>query len=327
MNTTIVQKSQSDQDTINLFSLGVLINLRIRQWSGRKMITRSDLIKVGYDPDKLPPDICNLGRKLLVSKSELQAFTQIEQRARKVLERWSVPFNVTSAHFVPTKMLPTVEQQIKELKDEFFKRADSFITRFDDLVGTVKENHHEFWEKCLKGLYPSNPQALRSKFQFDWYTFKIAGIDSIQEIEFDIKTNDSIHSKINEEVGKFVEEYVGAMRGETIRFCDLMTARVSGRPYGDETDSKKLTPKSLSCFRNYLDRFHQMNVFGDREIEKMLSDFKDTFLDSGVAPRDFGSATVKDSITKSLEAIRAKAASEGESGSKFIGELKRKVVL
>jgi len=327
MNTTTVQKPQSDQDTINLFSLGVLVNLRIRQWSGRKMITRSDLLKVGYDPDKLPPDICNLGRKLLVGKSELQAFTQIEQRARKVLERWSVPFNVASAHFVPIKMLPTIEQQIVELKDEFFKRVDSFIARFSELVEKVKNDHPEFWDKCLNGLYPPNPKALRSKFRFDWYTFKIAGIDSIQEIESDIKTNDSIHSKINEEVGKFVEEYVEVMRTETVRFCELMTARISGQPYGNETDAKKLTPKSISCFRNYLDRFQNMNIFGDKEIETMLSDFRGTFLDSGVTTQDFESATVKNSITTALEAIRAKAAIEGENGSRFVGELKRRVVL
>jgi len=66
----------------------------------------------------------------MVPKSELQALTQIEQRARKALERWSVPFGIANAHFVPSKMLPTVEQQIEGLKEEFFTRVDSFITRF-----------------------------------------------------------------------------------------------------------------------------------------------------------------------------------------------------
>ena len=70
-----------------------------------------------------------------------------------------------------------------------------------------------------------------------------------------------------------------------------------------------------------------MNIFGDGEVEKMLSEFRNTFLDSGVAPKDFESATVKGSVTKALETIRNKAASEGESGSRFIGELKRRVVL
>lgn len=336
MNTMIVNEPKSEKDTINLFDVGCLVNLKICMWSGRKMLTRTDLVRVGYDPDKLPKDIVNLGRKLMVPKSELQALTQIEQRARKSLERWSTPFGIANCHFVPATMLLTVEQQITELKKEFFITVDSFIARFDDLVNKVKEAHPDFWEKCLKGNYPSDPQSLRSKFQFNWYTFKIAGMNSIEETT----TEDVIaHQKIRaeregelrcqmqEEVGEFVKEYVTSMRNETVRFCDLMTARINGKPFGDETDSKKLTPKSISCFRNYVDRFSQMNIFEDVEIAKMLSEFRDTFLSSGITPSDFDSSNIKNSISKALESIRNKAAAEGESGSKFIGQLKRRIIL
>lgn len=336
MTTTVKEKPKVKDDTINLFDVGALINLKITTWSARKMITRTDLIKVGYDPDQLPKDVCNLGRKLLVPKAELQALTQIEQRARKAIERFSVPFGIASAHFIPIKLLPTVEAQLEELKKEFFTRIDSFITRFDDLVNTVKQTHPEFWEKCLRGHYPTNPKALRDRFQFNWFVFKIAGMDSIEETTIneviakqrvqDERTQE-LRNQMQVEVGGFVEEYVCTMRNETIRFCELMAARINGKPYGDETDAKKLTPKSISCFRNYLDRFRQMNIFNDKEIEKMLSDFRDTFLDSGIAPKDFESATIKNSVTQALEAIRNKAAMEGESGSRFIGELKRRIVL
>ena len=336
MDINMVREPKLEKDTINLFNVGCLVNLKIRMWSARRMLTRADLVRVGYDPDRLPEDIVNLGRKLMVPKAEIQALTQIEQRARKALERWSTPFGISNSHFVPIAMLPTVEQQITELKEEFFVRVDSFIARFDDLVNKVKEAHPDFWEKCLKGHYPSDPKSLRSKFKFDWYTFKIAGMDSIEETTTeDIIAHQKIRDeregelrcKMQEEVKEFVEDYVTSMRDETIRFCDLMTARINGKPFGDETESKKLTPKSISCFRNYVDRFKQMNIFGDAEVEKMLSEFRDTFLDSGITPSDFDSANIKTSVSKSLEAIRNKAATEGQSGSKFIGELKRKVTL
>lgn len=142
----------------------------------------------------------------------------------------------------------------------------------------------------------------------------------------DEKENE-LRKQMQAEVGEFVGEYVTSMRDETVRFCELMTARINGKPYADEEDSKKLTPKSIACFRNYVDRFRSMNIFGDGEVEKMLSDFRDNFLDSGIGVKDFESANVKDGVTKALEAIRNKAAAEGESCSKFIGELKRRVVL
>ena len=323
-------------DTINLFDVGCLINLKITTWSARKMVNRNDLIAVGYDPDKLPIEIVNLGRKLLVPRSEIQALTQVEQRARKSVERFSVPFGIASAHFIPIKLLPTTEQQLKELKKEFFTRIDSFITRFDDLVNTVKQSHPEFWEKCLKGNYPANPKELRNHFQFDWFIFKIAGLGSIEktnvnEIIANQKVQDErtqeLRTQMQSEVSEFVGEYITSMRNETVRFCDLIAARINGRPYGDESDIKKLTPKSLSCFRRYIDRFRSMNIFNDNEVEKMLSEFRNNFLDSETTPKDFESATVKDSITKALENIRKKAAAEGESGSKFIGELRRRVVI
>lgn len=330
----MIEKQKNN--TINLFDVGVLVNLKIRMWSARKMLTRDDLVQIGYDPDNLPKDIVNLGRKLLVPKSELQALTQIEQCARKALERFSVPFGIANAHFVPVSMLPTIEQQMKELKNEFFTRVDSFISRFDDLVEKVKKEHTYFWHKCLEGNYPRDPESLRSRFQFNWYTFRIAGMGSIKETNVEdiiaqqkvqTERESELRKQMQAEVGEFVGEYVTSMRNETVRFCDLMTARINGKPFGDETDSKKLTPKSISCFRHYVDRFQQMNIFGDNEVEKMLSEFRDTFLSSGVATQDFESATIKTSISKSLEAIRNKAAAEGESSSQFIGELKRRVVL
>lgn len=336
MNTTTVQETKSDQATINLFEVGCLLNLKIRMWSGRKMLTRADLVRVGYDPDQLPEDIVNLGRKLMVPKSELQALTQIEQRARKALERWSVPFGICNAHFVPATMLPTVEQQIKELSGEFFTRVDSFISRFDDLIEKVKEAHPDFWYKCLKGNYPTNPKLLRERFQFDWHIFKIAGLNSIEETTAEDaiahqkvrnERENELRGQMKTEVENFVEEYVLSMRKETVRFCDLMTARISGKPFGDEDKIKRLTPKSISCFRNYVDRFMQMNIFGDTEVEKMLAEFRDTFLDTGVKPSDLDSSNIKNSISKALEAIRNKAATEGQSKSKFIGELKRKITL
>lgn len=336
MSTTTIQQPESKQDTINLFDIGVLVNLKVRMWGARKTITRADLVKVGYNPDQLPDEICNLGRKLLVPRSELQALTQIEQQARKALERWSVPFGIANSHFVPAKMLPVVDQQIEALKEEFFKRVDSFIYRFDDLVEKVKKAHPDFWEKCLKGNYPTNPKALRKRFHFDWYTFKIAGISYIEETTVEDIISDQIirnerenvlRNKMQAEVGEFVGEYVTSMRNETVRFCELMTARISGKPFGDEDNAKKLTPKSISCFRNYVDRFRSMNIFGDSEIEKMLSEFRKTFLDSGVSPKDFESTTVKESVTRTLASIRSKAAAEGNNTLGFINELKRKVIL
>jgi len=332
MSTTVAE----EQKTVNLFSLGCLVNLKIRSWSGRKMLTRADMVKVGYDPDLLPKDIVNPGRKLMVPKAELQAINRIEQNARRILDRWSVPFGIANAHFVPAKMLPTVEAQIEDLKVEFFKLVDSFITRFHEMKEAVKNDYPDFWEKCLAQHYPNNPQALRRYFSFDMHIFKVTGFGTTEETDVEeamarekVMENRTreLKGQMQAEVGEFVTEYVTTMRNETIRFCELMTARVNGTPFGDENEGKQLTPRTIGYLKKYADKFRNMNIFGDSEIEKMLIDFKRDFLDGNSSPTDFESAHVKSAVTDALTAIHEKAAAEGESGSQFIGELTRRIVI
>lgn len=333
--TTTTELPQTNQETINLFQLGCLVNLHIRQWGGRKKITRQDLLNVGLDPQKLPPDICGLGRKLLVSKSELDVLTKLGQRARGCLEKWSMPFNAIGCHFVPIKFIPTIETQLEEIKNDYEKAVDSFIVRFADIKEKMEKDHPEFWEKCLKHCYPSSPELLREKYSLTWCKFKIAGtgVEGVSTEELmaqeEVKNEraNELRSQMKEEVGDFVEEYVGTMRSETIKFCSLMTARINERPYGDEQDVKKLTGRSIEMFRRYVDRFKNMNIFGDTEVEKMLNEFKDNFLDPNVGTSDFDNARVKDSATKALSMIHKLASEEGETTSGFIGQLRRKIII
>lgn len=327
---------QTEKQAINLFDVGCLVNLRVGTWSGRKMLTRQNMLSVGINPDALPKDIVNLGRKLLVPKDEIQAMTHLDQRARKYLHKWSVPFGIANTHFVPVSKLPDVEQELSSIKEDFFSKVDSFITRFSKIKEKIKEQHPEFWDKCLKDCYPTTPELLRAKFKFDWYMFKIAGLDSVQEASLEqmmaseqVKQErvDELRTQMQTEVGGFVEEYVKTMRAGTVEFCELMSARVNGTPYGDDDEPKKLTARSLSMFKKSLDKFRQMNIFEDTEIQKMLDEFKDNFLDSSASPDDFDSSHVKTSITTSLAAIRAKAAAEGDNTSQFVDQLKRRIII
>jgi len=319
-------------ETINLFEVGVLVNLKIGCWSGRKMVSRADLISVGLDPDALPADLVNYGRKLLVNKAEIQTLTKIEQRARSYLANFSVPFGIANAHFVPLKLVPDIEHNLNEYKEEFFKAVDSFITRFDKAKEEIKEKHLDFWNKCLRQHYPHTAEALRSKYHFSWFMFKIAGLDSIQETNMQEITDENQRQQIlketmQKEIGSFVEQYVGQMRGEVVKFCDLMSARVNNKPFGDEAEAKQLTGRSLAFFRKYIDKFKTLNVFGDSNIDKLLTDFRDQFLDLGVTSKSFDNSGMKSAVSLALSSIRKQASLEEGEGSQFINSLKRKVII
>jgi len=329
--------SADKNGAINLFELGYLVDLSIGTWSGRKMITMRDLRKLGFDTTKLPPAITNPGRKLLVPKQELLVINRIEQRARTYLDQWSVPFGIGNSHFVPLSLLAEVEEQLKDLRAEFFVAVDSFIARFDQMKQAVNEAHPEFWENCLKDVYPPDPTVLRDRFRFRWFFFKVAGagvtaegvtLEEAQAADRVARERErEMRERMKTEVGNFVAEYVSAMRGEAVRFCDLLSARINGTPFEDEASPKKLTPRSLKYFRKYVDRFRQFNIFGDDEIEQMLANFRSEFMGGAETPKNFQGAGIKSALTAALSKIRVKAANDSEQTSKFVNRLRRRVVI
>ncbi len=321
--------------TVNLFDVGCLVNLNVGAWSGRKMLTRADMVEMKTNPDLLPEDIVNLGRKLLVPRSELAKITKIEQKARKALAQWSVPFGIANSHFVPIKKVNEVEKVLSELRDDFNALVKSFIERFSEMKNSVREKHGDFWHRCLQQHYPSSPEKLRSKFYFEWHLFKIAGMDSIQETDInELMANEQVkQEKINElrktmkqEVEDFTQDYVQTMRKETIEFCNLVEARVNGTIYKDEQEAKKLTARSLTYFKKYIDKFSTMNVFEDHEVEKLLNNLKEQFLDGDVTPGDLDNNNVKNSLSQALSSIR-KVAQQDEQKSEFLNSLKRNIVI
>jgi len=315
------------EKTVNLFDLGCLVQINIGFWSGRKMLTNNDMVSVGIDPGRLPKDICNLGRKLLVPQHEIGVFLSVEQQARNFLKRWSIPFGIASANFVPISKLHEVTQKLDEYKATYYSLVDSFIKRFEAAKTKLQSEHPDFWEKCLRQHYPSSAESLRSRFYFRYFVFRVANINAIDEVDADevVAKNAEMQKRMKEEVDKLVNETVCTLRNETVKFCDLVIARVNGSPYGDEEEGKKLTKRSLTSFRKYVDWFREMNVFGDKDIEKMLDEFKSTYLSDLTTPQEIQNAQVANAIVDHMNKIRAMA--QGDSGGvdEVLNIAKRKI--
>jgi len=104
-------------------------------------------------------------------------------------------------------------------------------------------------------------------------------------------------------------------------------ARVNGTPLEGEQEAKKLTPRSLGCFRKYVDWFKQMNLFGDDQIEKMLEEFRTHYLDGLTSTESLQNPNVKAEITARMEEIRTMAATENGQLSSFVRMAKRRIKL
>jgi hypothetical protein len=191
----------------------------------------------------------------------------------------------------------------------------------------MQTKYNEFWDKCLKQAYPQI-DSLRSRFSFKWYTFKIGGMSLEQTSGPEAMARcEEMQKQLRERAQEFVEEYVVAMRKEVQHFCGLMKARINGEAFEDEGEAKRMTSRTIVSLQKYILQFREMNIFGDNDVQKMLEDFNSKFLATAVGKEDFEDTKTRSTVNEALAAISAKAATEGEPLSKFIGSVKRRVVI
>jgi len=305
----------------NLFDLGYLMSLRVGSWSGRRMVSKEDMEAMGVNVENIPENLVNYGRKLLVPKETLDVLRRIEQRSRKFLNNWSKDFGITNTHFVPVKNLENIENELVKMRKEFYYEVDGFINKFESLKEEMEKQYPEFWNKCLKDLYPS-PESLRERFHFNWSLFKIGSLsytDTEKEIE--------LRQKLQEEVTVFVGEYVEGMRSEVLKFCELITCRINETPFGDEEEPKKLTKKTLGAFKKCIEKFRVMNIFEDTQIEKSLLEFKQQFLDIDIDSKACQTEGFQNSVKSAIGKITKQAAISGQEYESYVNEVKRKIVI
>ena len=92
---------------INLYHLGMLFVIRCRYWTCR---AGNDAAELELSPDRIEAKaIASFGTKdLLDPEKTRKLFSQLEKKARHVLEKHSRPFAAANAHFVPWQHAQTV---------------------------------------------------------------------------------------------------------------------------------------------------------------------------------------------------------------------------
>lgn len=312
---------------IKLFECGVLIQLGISFWSMRAMLTRDDYRRVGINPDKLPKDLVNLGRKLLVPKEIADDFISLDHAARNFLGDWSVTFGISNTHFVPFSKLQAVTDRLEAYKAEFNDLVADMVANYDKYREEMRTKHPDFWEKCLKAAYPDKA-TIRSRYRFQWFMFQIGGATLSETSSAEAVARSKVmQEQLQEQAQSFVEDYVVAMRREVQKFCGLMKARMNGEPFEDEGEAKRMTARTITALQKYVLQFKEMNIFGDNDVQKMLDEFNAQYLSTAVGKEDFQDPKILATANEALAAISAKAATEGEPLSQFIGSVKRRVVI
>jgi len=118
----------------------------------------------------------------------------LEQQAGRFLEVSLIRDG--SAYFVPAPALADVQVHLDGLNKQFTELVNSFMKRFEEMKFRVQERHPDFWNKCLRLHYPRDTKALRDKFYFKYFVFRVAGMGETQEMS--VEEAVAMHAAVQE---------------------------------------------------------------------------------------------------------------------------------
>jgi hypothetical protein len=309
---------ENSPEAVNLYKLGMLFVVKCRYWSCR---AGNDADELNLTPDRIDARaIASFSTKdLLDPEKTRKRFQAIEKKARHALEKCSRPFAAANAHFVPWNQVQAVIEQLETLQKEFDEAVQQFIADYPQLRTDWQILHPEIPDAC----YPL-PFALSGKFGLTWHAFKVTGaphLSPVEDIEMELEERRArdeqvqvMEASLKRECEQFVEQYVLGFRREVTDFCDQVIAQ-QGKVHG----------KTLNAIRDRIDRFHQMNVFGDADAAQKLARLKAQV--SGLTGQDLSQQPdVAAKLKRACKTLK-NTMLDAAKVSQLTGRLKRRVVL
>lgn len=313
-----------------VFTEGTLIQVNVARWSGLKYLDAEDL---GLKSEDIDSDLFSLGRKRLLSKSRMQSFKSIENRARKTVDKYSFPFPLGKAAFIPAAAIPKVIEELDKHIVDFDGATETLVKDYEDvkkaMIGlyqnnlpsiyerlgdAVDETFPEFSARFLDKIARAYPQDIKSRYSLSYSMFRVsmpedARAEAIetgvaaevaeQKAKLIAKKNKEMQKRINEDVDDFVVKVVGALRGEVSEVCGRVSELIARGAPVKET--------SLGALRDMVEKFKTLNFMGDEEINSQIEEVK-SLLD-GKSSADFRSddtllADLGDSLKKASSSAR-----------------------
>lgn len=239
--------------TENMFREAALLQLTATCWQLDKKLPQSMLADVG-NVDFLR------GRKLLLAPDSTALIKQHIGKARNYLRKISLPFPIKGCVLVPKKLIPEIQEHLKEIKWHYNSAVEDFLYWYPQTVKDAKDSLGELFDECD---YPTQ-EMIKNKFRFQWRYITIG--PSVSRV-----LPPSIYK---EEVKKFQElmeqarsEAITALREE---FVDLVTNIADKLQNHDDGKPRRLRDAAVENLKQFLDNFSSRNIFDDAQLSELV---------------------------------------------------------
>ena len=237
----------------NMFREAALLQLTATCWQLDKKLPQSMLADVG-NVDFLR------GRKLLLAPDSTALIKQHIGKARNYLRKISLPFPIKGCVLVPKKLIPEIQEHLKEIKWHYNSAVEDFLYWYPQTVKDAKDSLGELFDECD---YPTQ-EMIKNKFRFQWRYITIG--PSVSRV---------LPPSIYKEEVKKVQELMEQARSEAItalreEFVDLVTNIADKLQNHDDGKPRRLRDAAVENLKQFLDNFSSRNIFDDAQLSELV---------------------------------------------------------
>lgn len=323
-----------------IFNYGILVQLKVTYWSGKKRLLPSD---IGFK-DEVPRELINLGQLNLMTENIRASIRRVESNARYYLKNISFPFPIGEAHFVPLNAIPELIKNFEMNQEEFTTVTSEFLRKYKSTKNkvlnafrnkmpeiykvTASEDDYEiFFNNFIERLeliYPDK-KTIANTFRFDWnmYDISLPKVNKhkdqfyAQKAELNRKLESEYRRKAMIAMDDFLDDVVKELRAKTVEVCSFVITKISKGEVVTETNIQNL--------QNFIEKFSKLNFVDDTEIDAQLKELNTKYLNKGTQYyKDNKQATAK--LNKQLKKI-TKSAEKISDVSDITGTWKRKITI
>jgi hypothetical protein len=289
-----------------IFKKGHIVDLHIGGMTFRKKLQPKD---IGKKKEDVPAEVIVLGHKRLIKKTALSEIESIRGKAYSIVEEHSTESWIPKQRFMTKEALPKVLKSLQDLRVDFFKAVEKFVTEYPTLKAEMLAEFPQL-ASSLEPFYPS-PAAVRASFHFDVSHYTTSPVTLGDDLLAQAKI------EVEEDLMKKIDSFLSDTVKNTHMIFLTELQAVKEKLDGGE----KVNAKTIKKIHEMIETAKTKDVAGDTEFLAMLDDFKKKFTVDASKEKSF-----KDEIKDSLDAVM-KAAGDEKAAEETVTKYKRSLII
>ncbi len=249
----------------DIFKKACLIQLTSSVWQCSRVLNQEVLAKkLGQENEWLR------GRKFLINPELLGPVKTAVQQARKTVQKYALPFPITSIYMVPKDSLVIIDERLQYFKDRFWNKVQDF----EALYGAGREEA----ESVLGDLFneADYPVDIMTKFKFDWRFFELSTPAKSRILSPEIYEREK--EKFTSLMDETRELAMAALREEFSTVVSNLVDRLTN----NDGKPKVINNSMFNKLHEFLDDFSTRNIFEDEQLVELTEQAKSVI--DGVSP-------------------------------------------